>query len=410
MERKTDYRSSDREFVPKSGHVTIVKPVPQWREAADAWFKLLASIAIAYIILAQAVALLKTFGGITVIAIGGVFLAYLVYPAVAWLHRRMPLSAALTIVYTAGVLVLAGAMYAIVPAAAAQVQGLMRDLPTIERPALAFMHNPSNPFIDHLPGPVRHWILNLPAQFGNELQRSAYAYTSQVINAFVVVGAVAAVLIAIPVVSIYALGESSAIKSFFVGAFEPRTRRRVRLVLHDIDRVITGFVRGQIIVAAVVGILIIIALLVLHVRYAIIIGIWAGATDVIPYIGAAAGAIPAVIVAYVFNGFGSAVGVVIAFIVITQLEAHLLGPRIVSSTVKVSPLTVIFALLIGAKLFGFIGLIIAVPLAGVMRVLLEHIFYQGALTSAKRRRLAASNPRAAVKRPMRTRPERRPPE
>ena len=67
--------------------------------------------------------------------------------------------------------------------------------------------------------------------------------------------------------------------------------------------------------------------MILHVRYAIIIGAWAGAIDIIPYIGPIAGAIPAVIIAFIFNGFGDAIGVIVAFTVINQLEGHVLGPR-----------------------------------------------------------------------------------
>jgi predicted PurR-regulated permease PerM len=128
-----------------------------------------------------------------------------------------------------------------------------------------------------------------------------------------------------------------------------------------------------------------IALLILHVPYAFIVGAWAGLADIIPYIGPFAGAIPAAIIAIINNGFGSLIGVVVAFVIINQLEGHLLGPRIVSSTVKITPLAVIFALLIGWHLFGFAGLIVAVPLAGVVRVVLIRLFPERDVTNAELR-------------------------
>src|SRR5579863_2128163 len=106
---------------------------PVWRNAADAWFKLLAAIAIGYFLVTQAVAILKDFSGITVILVGGILLAYFVYPAIAWLNRRLPLWAALSIVYVSGALAVAAIFYLVVPPAIAQLESLLRDWPTIER-------------------------------------------------------------------------------------------------------------------------------------------------------------------------------------------------------------------------------------------------------------------------------------
>jgi predicted PurR-regulated permease PerM len=99
----------------------------------------------------------------------------------------------------------------------------------------------------------------------------------------------------------------------------------------------------------------------------------AGVSDIVPYVGPFAGGIPAALVALVSNGWQNAAIVVAAFVAINQIEAHLLGPRIVARSVKLTPLTVIFALLVGAKVFGWIGLIISVPVAGALRVVLEHV-------------------------------------
>ncbi len=360
-----------------------VMRTPAWYRAADAWFKLLAAVAIGYVILAQIVALVKDFAGVSVIAVGGILLAYFFYPAVAWLNRRMPLWLALTIVYVAGALTVAGVVYVLVPAAVAQILALRDDLPTIQRTILSLIESPRNFFYAHLPGIAQQWVLKIPSQIGAEIAQHAASYTAQLINVFELMAAVAAATIAIPVVSIYMLAEASTIKRFFVSAFKPRARRRVIAFLGDVDQVIGGFIRGQIIVAAVVGVLAIAALVILHVRYAFIIGIWAGLMDVIPYIGPFAGAIPAFVVALIFNGVGDATGVVAAFTIINQVEAHLLAPRIVSSTVKITPLAVIFSLLICAKIFGLLGLLIAVPLAGIARVTIVHIFGEDEVSNAQ---------------------------
>ncbi len=369
---------------------------PAWRNAADAWFKLLAAIGIGYFLLGQTVAILKDFSGIAVILIGGILLAYFVYPAIARLNRRLPLWAALSIVYVSGLVVIAAIFYLLVPQAVAQIEGLVHDWPIIEKSVRGYIESPDNPFFTTLPAAAQDWIMKLPSQVGADLQRHALAYGSRVVNALAIVVGVGALAIAIPVVSIYMLAESPMIKRFFVQSFKPRSRARVVAILHDVDQVIGGFIRGQIIVAAVVGILAIVALMILHVRYAVIIGVWAGIMDIIPYIGPIAGAIPAVIVALIFNGPGAALGVIVAFTVINQLEGHLLAPRIVSNSVKITPLAVIFALLICAKIFGFIGLIVAVPLAGIVRVFLTHIFQEDAVTNAQLKPGLTQAPRSRV--------------
>lgn len=356
---------------------------PRWHASADAWFKLLASVVLAYAILSQAVRILREFGDVTVIFVGGIFVAYFVFPIISWLNKRLPLWAALAIVYVAIAVLLIVGLYAFVPTATTQFQSLSAELPRLQHTVEAWLANPHNPFLRRLPLSLQQYVQKLPAQVALEIQHNAAGYTARVVNALVLIAGAAAIGIAIPVVSIYMLAESPMMKRFFLRMFPERRQQQVVGLLSDFDAVLGGFVRGQVIVAAVVGLLAIAALLVLHVPYAVLIGAWAGIADIIPYIGPFAGAIPATIVAISFNGPGSLVGVIVAFTAINQLEGHLLGPRIVSSTVKITPLTVIFALLVGAKIFGFFGLLIAVPLAGLVRVVLVRLFPEREISNAE---------------------------
>ena len=101
-------------------------------------------------------------------------------------------------------------------------------------------------------------------------------------------------------------------------------------------------------------------------QYALLFGVWAGITEVIPYIGPFLGAIPPVIAAF-FHSPVAALWVIVIYIVIQQLESHILAPNIVGSSVGVHPLVVIFALLAGAQIGGFIGMIAALPLLAMLR-------------------------------------------
>ena len=192
-----------------------------------------------------------------------------------------------------------------------------------------------------------------------------------------------ALFIIIPVVAAYMLLEAEGIKRVVVGMIPAAARPRSLKILSDLDKVLGGFIRGQLIVAAIIGSFVTILLLALHVKYAVLIGVVAGILDVIPYVGAIAGWLPAFFIALFSNGWLNALLVTIGIIVINQLEGHIIAPRVVSKSVDLSPLIVVIALLTGGELMGIAGLIIAVPVAGVIRVLVMNFWPPKHLTLAE---------------------------
>lgn len=356
---------------------------PGWYPRAEAWFKLLASIVLAYLILERVLRFLVELSDVTVIFVGGVLLAYLVLPLVNRLNERLPLWAALSIVYGGGAAITVIGIYLLVPIMIAQAQDLVASLPAMRKVLDTYLSTTHNPIVTHFPPALRGYAANVPEQLAIGLQHFSAWFTAHVVPALLSVATVGALSVAIPVVSVYMLAESTMMKRFFARMVPPKRRDLAIDILADIDGVIGGFVRGQLIVAAVIGVLATTALLILHVPYAVLIGVWAGIADIVPYVGPFAGAIPAALVALFTNGWPNALAVIVAFTVINQFEGHLLGPRIVGSTVKVTPLAVIFALLIGAHMFGLLGLIIAVPVAGVVRVILVRLFPDEEITNAE---------------------------
>ncbi len=371
-------------------------PEPRWYRRAEAWFKLLGAIVLGYLILQRVLGYFVDLADVTTILVGGILLAYLVVPPVRALNVRLPLWAALTIVYGGGALAIVVGIYVLVPAILAQGQELIASLPAMRRVVEQYLSTTHNPIVTHFPPALRGYAAKIPAQASIHLHGLGQQLTGHVVPALLSIATVGALCVAIPVVSLYMLAESAVIKRFFARMVPPAHRELAMDVLADVDAVIGGFVRGQLIVAAVVALLATVALLALRIPFALLIGVWAGVADVIPYVGPFAGAIPAALIALFSNGWPSAAGVVVAFTVINQIEAHLLGPRIVSSTVKVTPLAVIFALLIGAHAFGFLGLIIAVPIAGIARCVLIRIFPDDGVTNAEIRPGLTQKPQVDV--------------
>jgi len=177
-------------------------------------------------------------------------------------------------------------------------------------------------------------------------------------------------LMAAVVLSYYLIRDAASIRAGIGRLVRAPERQHAMAVLSRIDKVVAGFVRGQLTIALIVGVLIAAALWLLGVRFAVILGIVAGVANVIPYFGPVIGAIPALAVTVTVSP-ALALKVLAAFVIVQQIDGQLLSPRILSKSVGLHPVVVIFALLTGYQLFGVLGMIAAVPVAGILRILLD---------------------------------------
>ena len=128
---------------------------PWWYRRVDAWFKLLASIVLGYLILARIVGWLVEFGDVTIIAVGGVLVAYLVLPPVRALNQRLPLWAALTIVYAGIAAILTLGLWLLVPTIVVQFNQLVADIPAMQRTVERYLSTTHNPLVTELPPALR---------------------------------------------------------------------------------------------------------------------------------------------------------------------------------------------------------------------------------------------------------------
>lgn len=177
-------------------------------------------------------------------------------------------------------------------------------------------------------------------------------------------------LVTIPVLTFYFMKDGEKIFELLKKSIPPRIRSHVFPVLQAIDGVLSGFIRGQILVALFVGVLSGMALLLLGIDFWILLGLIAGITNIIPYLGPFIGAIPAVLVTLATNP-GRTLWVILAFVIIQQVESSLVSPKIVGNRVGLHPTLIILSLLLGGALGGLVGLIVAVPLAAVLKVLVQ---------------------------------------
>lgn len=151
---------------------------------------------------------------------------------------------------------------------------------------------------------------------------------------------------------------------------------RIRVIIDMIEDQLGGWVRGELVLMLVIGLMTFIGLSVLGVPYAVPLALLAGALEIVPNIGPTIAAVPAIIVAYITMGPFMAGAVLILNLIIQQLENNLIVPHVMKASANVSPLVSIVAILIGVQLGGVIGALLAVPLYIVIRILYSEYFYK----------------------------------
>jgi predicted PurR-regulated permease PerM len=308
--------------------------------------------------------------GVVYILIGSTFFAYLIFPAVQRLRRRMPLLAAIAAVYACILVAFVLAAYFIVPRILDDAGALSRHLPDLIKRLSDMIYDPNNPITSHLPDWIREEIARIPDQ-------SIFLAKQQGLNAFqhvipVLFGtfAVIAAFVVVPLVTAYLLFDLDNIR-LAISTLVPQDRWRATFdLIADVDAAVGGYVRGQMLVALTVAILITIALTILHVPYSFLLGLIAGLGDLIPYLGAILAFIPSFASALIANGFPNAIGVTASFIIIYELEGHIIAPYIMSRNVRLTALAVLLSLLVGAELGGIVGMLVAVPVVSILRIII----------------------------------------
>jgi len=191
--------------------------------------------------------------------------------------------------------------------------------------------------------------------------------------------AVLAELLLIPVFAFYFLSDWPHLLRRFDHVVPPRRRAEVREVARDIDRVVAGWVRGQAIVTTILAFLYAIAFSVIGMPLSLPIGLLVGALTVIPFIGTFVGATIALVVTLASGGGLEMVGLVGGVILALHLlEAAVLTPKIVGHRVGLSESGALLAVVAGGKLLGFVGVVLAVPIAATVAVLVRYAvrFYE----------------------------------
>ncbi|MGZ3673908.1 MAG: AI-2E family transporter [Ktedonobacterales bacterium] len=295
-------------------------------------------------------------------------LAYALFPAVNMLARYVPRWVAILVVYLAVVSAFGAIGYLVITAAIDQITALTHQITLLLSPTANATNSP-------LLGRLRS--LGVTQEQINAVGDQVLAQAQMVLNSAVPVleGVFNAVLdiILVTVLSIYLLIDGHRAIQLARTGVPIKHRARVTFTLTTLERVVGGYIRGQLVLATLVGLLVGLGMMVLRVPYAVLLGVLAFVLEFIPILGVFISGAACVLIALTQSWF-LAVLVLVYFIVVHIIEGDIVGPRIVGRAVGVHPAVSIFALLAGAELFGLWGALFASPLAGLLQTFLSEVW------------------------------------
>ncbi|MFP3919892.1 AI-2E family transporter [Lysinibacillus telephonicus] len=180
-------------------------------------------------------------------------------------------------------------------------------------------------------------------------------------------------LITVPFILFYLLYEGEKLPKFILRIFPPRMRNEVGQVMKEMDKQVSSYILGQILVSICIGIMMTIGFLIIGLDYAFLLGILAMITSVVPYLGPAIAITPAVVIAIVTSPF-MLVKLIIVWTVVQLIEGKFITPNIMGKSLSIHPITIIFVLLTAGSLFGVAGVILGIPGYALLKVLVTHLY------------------------------------
>lgn len=304
---------------------------------------------------------------------GSAVIALALAPAAEWLSRRIPRAAAIVLVYLALLLVLGFIGFLVVPTLVEQARQVFASLPSwLERARAA---------LDGLNVAGERRILDAIGTLGSALGGTLVSLPVQFLS-----GAGQAALVL--VMSIYYMFAAPKLHGFFLSLFPRRHQEHVEEVLGEVGHTIGGYTRAVALDGLILGLVTYTGYRLIELDYALVLALLAGLGPLVPVVvvGFWVSAVPALGVALLESPL-KAIIVVAFFVVVQQLEGDVLMPNLMRRQTDISPLLVIFAFFAGAYVGGILGALIAIPLAGALRVLVLLV-----VAPAVRRRTGASEP------------------
>jgi predicted PurR-regulated permease PerM len=172
------------------------------------------------------------------------------------------------------------------------------------------------------------------------------------------------------IITYYVIKDADKFKEFALSLLPGKWRNGLVGTGKEINRILANFIQGQLLIALLVGALETIGLMLVKMKYPLVLGMVGGLANIIPYFGPYIGAIPAVAVALTISPM-KAFWSIVVFVVVQQLDNNFISPKIIEGKLGLHPVATIFAVLVGGEFFGILGMLLAVPVMAILRVIVN---------------------------------------
>jgi predicted PurR-regulated permease PerM len=293
-------------------------------------------------------------------------------PAVDWLHRRgISRAVGVIIIYVLIAAAVIGIMALMLPLIAEQVTQIAQNLPQYYADFRGALVNSSNRLLQNVG-------LRIPPQFSMLINRTSvdteHVFTQVGQTLFytnIVIKGILSTL-AVFLLAYYWTQEGTLVIRGLLRLFPPQRKKNVREFLQLAENKLGGYIRGQGLLCLSIGVAAFIAYLLIGLPYTLVLAIFAGIMEMVPIFGPALGAIPALSVAMSLDP-SRAIWVVVATVLIQMLENVFLVPRIMKSSTGVNPIIVLLSLIAFSSVFGFMGALLALPLAAIIQLFVSRV-------------------------------------
>ena len=314
------------------------------------------------------------------------FLFYLLNPLVNMLmkikvkNHHVSRTVAVAIVFLLLIAIIVSALSFLIPNILNQVEQLIQNMPEYIRSFQRFLTRILQQ--KNLPP----WIVDLTKDvdinaYTKEIEESLSGFaknfmmsiTSSIGSIIGMVTSVTVTIVTVPFMLFYMLKDGHKLVPTITGIFSEKQANRIGELLEKMSETISKYISGQAIECLFVGTCTAIGYGIVGVPFALLIGIFAGITNMIPYIGPYIGLLPALILA-LSNSVRQTILVIIVCVVVQQIDGNLIYPNVIGKSLDIHPLTIIIILLVAGNLAGLLGMLLAVPVYAVVKVIVIYIY------------------------------------
>ncbi len=311
------------------------------------------------------------FYDLVLLVMGGAIIAYLLYPMMNHFNEKgMPKKASIFLVYSIVSMILLFILFVFLPYFSGELSSFWAKLPQFME-YLTSIWQRIMETVRNLLG--TEGFSSLERYFTSFLQNRSSDFAVRTLNGMMELPQKITYLLLCPVLAYYFLRDHQKIGGVLISIFPPQHRSSVLLLAKETNDVLWGFIRGNLLVSLIVGVITFLGLWILGVDYPLLLGVLSGILDIIPYFGPFLSAVPILMIAS-FQPEVHLILVIILIIGVQQFENIFVSPRVIGDQVGLHPVSIIILVLIGGYAGGLLGMVLMIPLAAIGKVILRFCY------------------------------------